>query len=173
MPTVTPISITQIDWNSFNRIVTEATGQSPTRNLDAAGIKLDKPASFILALDSFIGADRSVWLAMKDSGLLLKHLSIGFLIEMTQGGLIEIYDLLPGGIKSTYAKTELGHLVVATGTIYDWRQAILEGGINRSQEHRTIMNQIHSFLDQAGFVDLWRDYRRRSLVDGSFIMEKA
>ncbi len=46
-----PLQLGNVDWKIYIELCQEFLGESPTRGIDAAGIKIDNPTAFLKTLD--------------------------------------------------------------------------------------------------------------------------
>lgn len=169
MVEVIPVSMTQVDWPTYLRTCLEVTKTNPAKNLDAAGIPIKTPFSFIASLDCFKGGIESPNNAVRDAGFSLRHFSFGFLILCGRGCRDDL---------SSYSDLAIDdggqNLYLVTGTLLQWQQTLLTNLSNKKlpcSEFRDVLNRVISLLEQAGLVDLFRGFRKTSQSDGTFLLE--
>lgn len=108
---------------------------------------------------------------LRENRGVLMHLSFSFLIEQpaqdgsNPGSIFNIAERI--GLSTLTSENR--ELIVLTGNLYEWRQAIYDGCIDKRT--RETFNQILKIFDSIGLGDNWSDFRRKSLPDKTFLLE--
>lgn len=167
-----PLSITQIDWPTFLREVSNHIGRSPSRTLDSVGEKLGEPAAFLAALGEIRNPGSNPDVLKRYHDDLANHLSFGFLVCGKPSILVEL-NQLSTGLRSVISIE--GTLGIFSGTLRDWRDSIVSGsrpGIEY-RGTRFVFNSIYLFLEQAKLIGPFYPWTRKHLDDGTFTWMKA
>jgi hypothetical protein len=157
------------DWKIFIKICQEELGYSPTRGLDNEHIPTDSPSAFLASLD--MSNDPLQSLRMENRAW--NHFHASFIAVGTEYFLLEVavntnLCLLYKGTQYVNNKTVL---VILTGSILDWHNAIVKlCQKNKSEETRAIMNHCLVHLQESGFRDIWREYDKIQLDDGTLTL---
>ena len=72
----------------------------------------------------------------------------------------------------TYAETKMRGCLVAviTGTIQQWRDAIVTGTQHSQATIRGGFNQMHDLFVQVGLYQIWSDFEQKAQDDGSYTL---
>jgi hypothetical protein len=172
---VFPISMTQIDWGTYIRSVRDILNQSPTRQLDLENVDPKGPFGFIASIGAFKGDKSYSTKIASHAGFILRHFSFGFLIhcsynaknELASGSDLAIDEGYNGDI------SDIG-LYLVSGNLFQWKQAIVQnlGNDSGSTEFRILLNTILGLLEQAGLVDLFKEFSKHPLIDKTFTLTK-
>jgi hypothetical protein len=93
---------------------------------------------------------------------LLKHVTFSVLTVAEERDLVDILTIC-SGMSTTVAETKGRGImaVVVTGTLDQWRDAVVTGCNQRSQfEVCSGFNQIHSLFVGAGLGAIWKGYKQ-------------
>lgn len=155
---VFPITITQLDINTFLRLNGEVSGRSLTRELDKTTETVASQKGQLLLLESF----------GNNSAQALSHLYYGFFITADERVL---WRCMFQGLTSLL--NEEGTALILTGNLSTWATAILNGCQESvSIELRQIFNMIFFFFEQVGFRQiLWPKHQKQTIKDGTFILK--
>jgi hypothetical protein len=158
-----PISMTQIDWGTYIKSCSE----SPTRQLDVENIDPKGPFAFLASIGLFKGSNLPTNRIVAGAGFTLRHFSFGFLILCPKS----VKDELVSNSDLAIDESHHGELLV-TGNLFQWRQAIVQNlqTSSTSTEFRILLNIILGLLEQAGLVDLFRDFSKHPLIDKTFLL---
>ena len=165
---VRPLSITTPEWPTFINICQEELGYSPTRGIDSIGIKPDAPCAFLASLDM----RNQPLLALRFENKAWNHFHASFIAVGSDTLLIEI--LVNTNLKVLYTQTENNTLlIILTGSILDWHDAIIKmSGPSINKEVSAVMNNCLVHLQEAGFRELWNEYDKIQLEDGTLTLRR-
>lgn len=171
-PTVMLFMKADFAWNEFISTLTDATGISPTRGIDAQGISVSRETAFLAALDFLENGKASVWDSVKRSTNSLSHLPLGFLVICDQEATFAI-------MQSRFSVTRYNsknlddNILVITGGLDEWKDFTIRYATALANEDlRYIANCVYLVLQQLKLDDLFAGYKRRPLADQTFILDK-
>jgi len=169
LTTIMPLTLTEINWPTFIKMVQDFLGFSPTRGLDEAKIDLKHPTAFLGALD----CENKPLVALRRAAIknTLRHYFASFIM------IIDDADLLISlGLQDTlalYTRREGSRfLTILSGTMWDWYHAMIIH-TQREANHvaRQIFNTIYGFFKRVGLHVIWSHYSLNHIQDNTFIME--
>ncbi len=120
----------------------------------------------------------SILAAMRDeqapAGLppmLLAHVSFSVLTVADEVDTLDILESC-SGMAFTHTETKMRQVlvVVITGTVQQWRDAIVTGTNHKQQTVRVGFNQIHDLFVQEGLTAVWNDYEQKPQDDGTYLL---
>jgi len=171
---VKPLILFNVDWTNFIKNVAALTGHSPTRGLDASGLKLGGYTRFIAALGEFqSGKALNPFDTLKSNNHLLRHLFFGFLVSGSTSLIYRIMELTDLNVTSAKAKDK-GRVAVVSGTLEEWKAAIitcLDKSLVRNFELRWVFNSCLDIFYSAGLRNVFDDYRKKGLEDQTYLLE--
>lgn len=171
---VKPLILSNVDWTNFIKNVAELVGYSPTRGLDASGLKLGYYTRFIVALGEFqSGKEEKPLDVLHNSDYILRHLSFSFLISGSSSLVFRVMELTDLDVLTAKGKDK-GRVAVVSGTLKQWKEAIivcLDQKLVKNFELRWVFNQILDYLYQAGLRNIFDNYRKKGLEDQTFLLE--
>lgn len=118
----------------------------------------------------------SILAAMPDQGApvgLSPHLltQVSFSI-LTVAPDVDMMDILEccAGMPFTHTETKLRAVLAAviTGTMQQWRDAVVSGTKHSQSIIRSGFNQIHDLFVQVGLCSIWNDYEQQPQNDGTY-----
>jgi len=168
---IIPIAITQVNWEKFIHFYKECVGESPTRGLDNQKIPLKDPASFCASL-GFDDNPLNTLRGSRDSENAKKHASFSVITNIDTELLIQILKYTE--LKCATKKAQAGILVVISGNILEWRDAIVAGCKEYSVFNlRVFMNQCHGILSSSKYREIFYNYSQVKCYkgDGTFILK--
>lgn len=152
---IIPLTITQINFPEFFRKVKDVENRDIGRLVDLENVK-GHPVSYIVALKVFAKE-------FATNTKFYKFLHFAFLTDV-EG--LDYFDLEVLASRSN-------HLSIIMGNLNQWRQAVIEGC---SKEMRPdvleTFNGVYRFFELAGLKDIWYDYRKEDLGQGTFTLWK-
>jgi len=163
---VRPLGITQIDWPSYIDLFKATIGKSPTDNLDAYYMKPDSLAAFMASL--YDGMDpRQVLRTIPN---VLGHVFASFMIESCS---LMMQQAAGWGLHCITYPTHRGGLIIASGSIKEWKDTIAGACQDQAQpEEREAMSKCLSYLERAGFKEVFSGYRKEPHRDGSIVLRE-
>lgn len=167
-PKVFPISITNLDWQMLLHAAKVTFGKDVARPLDEAGIKLEGLKAQLMCYGNILGLNSKLDDYVRDTEDLLKHIHLTVLVDINPSDLLGILTLCKVRISYNYT----GEVGIMTGSMKDWRELCLILDENNStKNHRIFSNQITMIVNSLGLTDIWFNYNRRTLADGTFLLE--
>jgi hypothetical protein len=164
-PTIVPIVAPKINWHDFVSTIMAMTGRSPTRILDASGIRVGDDLSFLLALNSF----------QDNQGILshtLSHVSYTFLVEMKLDDYFILLKETSFDCVDTRRSKDEDLIVLISGSLFEWKQAIVTfSDPQRSFWLRYTFNAIYLMLCNSGLSDVFHGIRKTELLDQTLSLE--
>lgn len=169
-PIVVPLLKPDYDWESFILNVKELTGESPTRSVDAQGVKVSDETAFLAALDSLKNGRSSVWDAVKRATDSLLHLTIGFLIICDDTIAVEILESQLNVSRSLHGDKTI---LIVSGNLNLWRDFVVKWAKAEVDFNvRFIADCVYLIFQQLKLDDLFGRYKRRPLADETFYLEE-
>jgi len=165
-----PLAMTQVHWPTFIKVCQEELGYSPTRGLDEVGIKPDAPCAFLAA----IGMDNDPINQLRfghHTGTAWKHVSASFIATVSQKVLYQLDNYTDLQISGNKIAESNDYLIIATGSIREWRDAVIRCCRIDSKLHKEIremMNYVLVYFQESGFREVWHDCEKIGLEDGTF-----
>jgi hypothetical protein len=147
------------------RVCGETLNHPVTLNVDTTAKKLSDTERFL----SILSAMRDTQAPVELSPNLLTHVSFSLL---TVADSIDMIDILEScsGMSFTYAETKIRNTLIAviTGTMQQWRDAVVTGTKHQQSTIRGGFCQIHNLFVQAGLCAVWHDYEQSPMSDGTY-----
>lgn len=102
---------------------------------------------------------------------LLTHVSFSVLTVSSDDDMMDILESC-SGMSFTYAETRVRGVLVAviTGTMQQWRDAIVTGTKHQQSTIRAGFNQLHDLFVQVGLCSIWNDYEQKPQDDGTYVL---
>lgn len=103
---------------------------------------------------------------------LLKHVTFSILTVSDERDMLDIMQIC-SGMSTTLAETKGRGImaVVITGTLCQWREAVILGCSKSSSfEVRAGFNQIHSLFVGVGLSSIWKRMKQSNDDDGTFLL---
>lgn len=143
----------------------EALGHSVTDAVDSTPKILSDSERFL-----------SILAAMKDEQAqtgfppnLLTHVSFSVLTIAPDVDMIDILECCSGMSFMTAETTARGVMIsVTTGTVQQWRDAIVAGTNHQQPIIRKCFNDIHNLFVEVGLAAVWNKYEQKPRDDGSY-----
>lgn len=171
---VTPLTMSNVNWTHFIKNVAELTGHSPTHSIDNSQLKFGDCANFLIALGEFQSNKEEKPLdVLRNNDYLLRHLHFGFLISGSTASAFRILELTDLDVLTAKGKNK-GRVIIITGTLKQWKDAIvicLGQKLVKNFELRWIFNQCLDCFYQAGLRNIFDDYKRKELEDQTYLLE--
>ncbi len=168
-PNAVLISKPQFDMPLLISLCNEILGYSPIRAAD--NLSLKDQTQLLACLAAFRDKNRAATVkAARDVYNLLYH---GFLIVSDEQIMPQILEIL-GGIPFVFTETKIRgvHAIIAVGTFYFWRNAILRGCRNdQSEEIRACFNSMFLQFQKIGLADAFGKLVKRPMPDKTFLLE--
>ena len=154
-----PLAYTQVDWRIFIDTCQSVLGVSPSRGIDNSYIDIKDPAAYLGSLD----LENDPLNGLRNHNCA-EHFSMTFILKTDQEGLLALQRYTTLTVHSKEA-SKTSYLAIVTGTMADWVSAI-----TRCEEPyplRWIMTRVHAYLQQSGFRELFSEFKKRDLGDGT------
>ncbi len=157
MHEVFPIAMTYTNWQTYDQICQDKAGFSPLKNIDKKLINPKDIYAFASSWDENLSVESAV----------LEHTIFSFTTVCSINTLLDF--AIDTDLKILHKKTEEAHLVILTGSVKDWYNAIkVCCSQSKTFSVRKTMNNCYEILAQSQFARLWHGLEKQSLKDGSF-----
>ena len=152
---VYPLSVPQINWETYIETFQNSFGTSPASGLDAAGFKLDSPASFVATLS--FEKDTSPMDVLRNAArnMLLHHSFCSFIYVGERDVIISAPMQL---LFVKYRRVKHNeYYAIISGSVAQWRDAIINGRDPGSHETAWFFIDVYNYMCQAGFKEIWSE----------------
>lgn len=172
---VKPLIGPSIRWDEFIKDTLDLTGRNPIKVLDGSTLKLTPFAKFIVALEGFKeGTAIKPLQSLYSASAVLEHLSFSFLITASSSVILKLNEVTQLSIVS--ASLNNGRAAVVSGTLGEWKTSITSicNNLNKNYtnaELRYIANTCLEYFYIMGLKYIFKDYKKKSLTDGTFLLE--
>lgn len=150
---VYPLSVPQINWEIYIETFQNSFGTSPSSGLDAVGLKLDSPASFIATLDLANQTSPMDVLRNAARNMLLHHSFCSF-IYIGDREVITCVPMQVLHVKYKRIKRDEYYAIVS-GSVANWREAVIAGIRYLEPDAEFFFKQVYNYMCQAGFKEIW------------------
>jgi len=156
-----------IAFNELLNACDQALSHKVTSGVDNTPKKLSDTERFLSILAAIRDADAAVGLPPN----LLTHVSFSVLTVATEQDMMDILEAC-SGMAFTFTETKArGALMsVITGTVQQWRDAVVTGTNHRHPEIRLGFNEIHQLFVEAGLTAVWSNFEYHPNGDGSYLL---
>lgn len=154
---VYPLSVPQINWETYIETFQNSFGTSPSSGLDATGLKLESPASFVATLDFENHAQPYDVLRSAARNMLLFH-SFASFIYIGERDVITSLSVQPLYVRYRRVRRDEYYAIIS-GNINQWRHTVISGSGSLEIEEQEFATLIYNYLCQAGFQEIWSNYR--------------
>lgn len=173
---VKPILVSNFAWTNFLKDAADLCGHSLTQGIDSYSYKLSEYARLITVFGEFRSGEKcNPKQILYSAGDLLSHLHFGFMIDGSANLIYQIMELTDLKIISTRLKEKRGRAAIVSGTLKQWKDAIINilcPTIKRNRELRWVFSQCLDFFFQLGLHDIWYNYRKHGLPDETYLLEE-
>jgi len=156
-----------VDFDVLLQACDEVLDHKVTHGVDNTAKNLSNAERFL----SILAATQDVEAPASLPPALLAHVSFSVLTVVDE---IDILDILEScsGMSFTRAETKIRQvlLVILSGTIQQWRDAIVTGTNHSQLTIRAGFNQMHDLFVQEGLSAVWNDYEQKSQADGTYLL---
>lgn len=154
-----------VAFETLLRACQETLDHSVTRGVDNTSKKLSDAERFLSILSVMQDVDSTVGLPPN----LLTHVSFSVLTVATELDILDILEAC-SGMPFIHAETKLRGTLIAviTGTMQQWRDAIVTGTQHKQSIIRAGFNQMHDLFVQVGLCSIWNDYEQQPEDDGTY-----
>ena len=161
-----PLAYTQADWNIFNKVSQASLGVSVSRGIDACYLDLKDPGAYLGSLDF----DNDPLYALRHKPEILQHFSMSFIARLDDHALLEMQRKTRIKVFSKEANRR-STLAILTADMVVWKAAITESCQSGSDYSlRWLMSRIFDYLQQTGLRELFTDYTKTDLQDGTIAL---
>lgn len=167
IPTSTFIVQPGIAFGILLKACDEVLDHKVTQGIDNTEKKLSDTERFL----SILAAMRDVEAKAGLTPNLLTHVSFSVLTISSEADMMDILEAC-STMGFTYAETKMRGCLVAviTGTIQQWRDAIVTGTQHSQATIRGGFNQMHDLFVQVGLYQIWSDFEQKAQDDGSYTL---
>lgn len=167
-PEVYPISLTRVDWTMLLHASKCAFDRDVARPLDEAGIKLNGLRAEIICLGNLLNPKSKLEDFVRNNEDLLKHVHLTVLVKMATNDLLGVVSKLRVEVSANMAESS----AIVSGSIKDWKELCVDlSELNSNTNQRQFANQVSIIINAFGLADIWFHFGRRSLADGTFLLE--
>ncbi|HDZ14089.1 hypothetical protein LCGC14_0646450 [marine sediment metagenome] len=168
---VKPIIGSTISWADLIKDIAELIGRSPTSGIDSYKYKLSDYASFLATVNEFrTGNTQNPLKIIQNANDILDHLHFGFLMYGKSSLFFHILEQTDLKITSVRAKNY--RVAIVTGTLGQWKQAIINILTNKStSEAQWVFSYCYDFFQSIGLQSVWADYRKKQTGDHTYLLE--
>lgn len=168
---ITLIGMNTVAWQEYLSLTSEWFGHSPSKGVDACPSKLTDFAKYTASLGEFlVGKELDAKRTLRERGPWLQHTFFTFMFIASDAIVLKVAETTDLSVLS--AKAEEGRGVVVSGTLEQWRDAVvLCCGVHSNKRLRSIFNQIKQIFDQMGLQDVFFEFRPKDAGDGTFLLE--
>lgn len=172
VPDLIPFMTPSINWGSFLKGASDATGRSIVRGVDASPRELSDPAKFLAVLSAFQDGNEKPLDAIRNSASIQAALHYGFLVYADEETVFQIMERTELMVTSTSC-LDGERICVVTGNLKQWVQATKECCAEHQPFNlRLLFDKVILLFDRFGLGELWHDTRRRTLPDKTFLLEQ-
>lgn len=143
----------------------EVLGHKVTHGVDNTAKNLSDAERFL----SILAAMRNVAAPVGFPLNLLTHVSFSVLTIANEVDMMDILESC-SGMPFTQTETKMRNVLVAviTGTVQQWRDAIVTGTNHEELAIRAGFDQMHDLFVQVGLASVWNDYEQKPQDGGSY-----
>ncbi len=168
---VKPIIGSSFNWAELVKDIAELTGQSPASSIDSYGFKLTNYSRFISTVSEF--RTRGIENPLKrvqNANDILNHLHFGFLMHGKSSLFFSVMEQTD--LKITTSRKEGGRVGVVSGTLLQWKHAIINILSGKSTvEAKWAFSYCYDFFSTLGLQSVWADYRKKQVDSGVYLLE--
>ena len=172
--------MTNINWPDLTVLGNATIGRSPTRSLDHHKISDRDISAFIASLKELKVAGAEPRKSIIEATFQLHHASLSFLVDLDEREIEYMRNF--EGLTTTIFNGQMGdnrlfyYLHLTTGTLAQWKQAILENTDDSSDDpeialKRLYFTQIYFWFKKLNLKELFGSYNEKSWKDGTVILE--
>jgi hypothetical protein len=171
---VIPLAVPNLDWNALIQTSMRVLGRSPTRGLDAAEQRIGDYRAYVVALTDLLSPGVSPHFAMQIANEALDHLWYSVMVYASTD---ELLGLIQGANFRMMSAKTVGNLKLAilSGTLSEWRKSIvyyLRTKPESDSEVRRFYGTMIVFFEQLGLGELWMEFEKNLLSDGTFVLRQ-
>jgi len=160
------LQIGKVDWDTYVKVCKDFLHESPTRGIDAAGVKLDNPIAFLKTLDF----NNQPQVAMA-SEHLYSHLFFSFIMVIDLVIISKMSERTD--LSVAFVENRGKALTLVSGTLRQWKYAVIYSCSETADiELRGVFNEIMVRLETAGFKEVWSEYARIPKSDGTTVLKR-
>lgn len=156
-----------VEFDILLKMCDDALDYKVTTGVDNTARKLSDSERFL----SILAAIRDPQAPAGLPPTLLTHVSFSVLTVSSDADMMDILEAC-SGMSFTYAETKMRGMLIAviTGTMQQWRDAIVTGTKHQQATIRAGFNQLHDLFVQAGLCSIWNDYEQKPQDDGTYVL---
>jgi len=142
----------------------EELGYSPTRGLDDAGITTKEASAYLACLN----LDNKPIEQLRNPCVSWKHVSASFIAIVSQMTIIKIASKTELNIVVKNISESQNALIILTGDMKQWRDAIIACCVTGDKELRELFNYCLIYFQESGFREVFHDCDKNGLEDKTF-----
>jgi len=176
-PEVILISKTEVDWSTLRKNIFVATNLTPSSLIAQCPVTFSPAAEYLifaayLKYDFIIKDPLQILRTMPRD--ILAFLQYSFLVACDKETLDTLRDMV--NIVWCINKVENNkYCVLGTGPLFDWWYYIilyLSSVVTYEKNYRVLFDKLLILLEQEGLGELFYEYRKKSLLDKTFLLER-
>jgi hypothetical protein len=163
LPDAILIGRSNINFEVLLGTAKQVLGRSISKTLDSQGKDITKPISYLTLLSEIKNNSFNA----DDAGHLLAHYFYTFAIACDPKTLNDLLE--QSRLKIISAEGNSMHFAVVSGTLEEWRTAIINCCSEQSSFNlRLLFDKIFLMFEQEGLLKLFMNYKKRTLPDRTF-----
>ncbi len=165
LPNSTFVAKPDVSFPVLLQVCDEVLNHKVTSGVDSTPKKLSDTEKFLSILAALRDATAPAGLPPN----LLTHVSFSVLTVADEADMMDILEAC-SGMPFTYSETKVRNILIAivTGTMQQWRDAIVTGTKHSVPTVRGGFNQLHDLFVQAGLCSIWSSYEQKPQDDGTY-----
>jgi hypothetical protein len=165
---VFPLSMPQVNWDTYIKMCQDVLDERPTTSIDEAGLNLKNPDAFLAGLNF----DQPAARAMRYGVDAYYHLFFSFIAETDASVITDFLLFTDLKILMKWDAKHRRSLSVMSGALQTWKDAVLRCcSKDCEKQTRYIANSIYLYFIKAGLRDVWHKYTKEALRDDTFILK--
>lgn len=157
-----------IDFNAFLTVASQVLGYNPAAASDKSSKKMTDSERLILCLQALKNPD-----ALKFRDYFLKHINLSVMVLALEADLLEVMEICATMplVSTTTLRRDVG-LVILTGTVKQWREAVAIGcSKDVSLTIGVLFTDIYQVLVKDGYGFVWNSYSVKNHNHGQLLLE--
>lgn len=177
IPEVILISRIDVDWPTLRKNIHVASGQSPSNLIAQCPVKFSQAAEYLVFAAclkyNFVNKDPlQILRTLPHEILNFLHYSFLFACDSETYNTLRILNDI---VLAQIQVSDGVYCILGTGTLFDWKEAItlhLSHRVIYEKNYRILFDKLLILMEQEGLGELFSEYRKKSLPDKTFVLEK-
>lgn len=157
-----------IDFNAFLSVASQVLGYNPAAASDKSSKKMTDSERLILCLQSMKNPE-----ALKFRDYFLEHINLSVMVLALEADLLEVMEICSAMplVSTTTLRRDVG-LAILTGTVRQWREAVVVGcSKDISMTVGILFTATYQAFVKDGFGFVWNQYTVRPTRHGQLLLE--